>query len=307
MPHEPVAPPPSLASTLTPAPTATSFGRPWEGAVVNWHDWASGGQVSSPALDHDVIAMRTSGAVRLTQVRDGKTHTATVGFGNVTIHPRGMESSWAWDKPGAIMIMRMPPGLLQQAAEAMTSAPPPRTELENCFGRRDPLVERIVMQFLDELRAPLHPAQAYITQSLSHALAGHLVHRFNAHAARMQRQPQGLNPRALERVKDYIDSHLHEAIDLQSLANVANVSRFHFARMFRHSAGLSPMAWLEQARMRRACELIRAGGLTLAHIASLVGYEDQSYFTRRFRLAVGVTPAVYARGYAARRAPPDAA
>jgi AraC family transcriptional regulator len=295
MPNQLPASSDSLAAVLTPAPTATSFGRPWDGAVVNWHDWPSGGRVVSLELDHDVIAMRTSGTVRLTQVRDGQTHTDTVGVGNVTVHPRGMSSSWVWDNPGAIMIMRMPPSLLQQAADTLIRSPLPSTALRNCFGRRDAFVERIVMQFLDELHAPVHPSQEYISQALSHALAAHLVHRFNAHGATMHKLPPGLNPRAMERVKDYIEAHLHEAIDLQTLATLANVSRFHFARMFKQGAGISAMTYLEQARMRRACHLIRAGGLTLAHIASLVGYDDPSYFTRRFRAAVGMTPTAYAR------------
>lgn len=291
----------SLDAVLTPAPTVTSCGRPWDGAVVNWHDWLSGGSVTSPELDHDVIAMRTSGTVRLTQVRDGRTHAATVGVGNVTIHPKGMESSWAWDKPGAIMIMRMPPSLLRQASEALLRSPPPSTELQNCFGRRDPFVERIAMQFLDELHAPGHPAQAYISQALSHALAAHLVHRFNAQGATPHKLPAGLAPRVMERLKEYAEAHLHEEIDLQTLATLANVSRFHFARMFKRTAGMGAMAWLERARMRRACALIEAGGLPLAHIASLVGYTDQSYFTRRFRLVVGATPAAYAREAASDR------
>jgi len=82
------------------------------------------------------------------------------------------------------------------------------------------------------------------------------------------------------------------------LASVANVSRFHFARLFRRSTGSSAIAYLEQVRMRRAQELIRHGRLPLAQVAALVGYADQSYFTRRFRLAVGVTPARYARACA---------
>ena len=295
MSHPAASPSASLDAVLTPAPTQTSCGRPWDGAVVNWHDWRAGGRVTSPALDHDVVAMRTSGTVRLTQVRDGRTHTATVGIGNVTLHPKGMESSWVWDKPGAIMLMRVPPALLQQASEVLLRSPLPSTELQNCFGRRDPLVERIVMQFLDELRAPVHPAQAYISQALSHALAAHLVHRFNAQGARPDKLPAGLHPRTMERIEEYIDAHLHEEIDLETLATLANVSRFHFARLFKRSAGISAMAYLERARMRRACRLIVAGTLPLAHVASLTGYADQSYFTRRFRLVVGMTPAAYAR------------
>jgi AraC family transcriptional regulator len=285
-----------LAAQLSPSPTATSFGRTgWSGIVVNWHDWQSGGRVTSPELDHDVIAMRTSGIVRLTQIREGKTHTAVVTGGNVTVHPRGMESSWNWDRPGAILLMRIPSSLLLDAAEATVTAPPVRTELQNCFGRRDSFVERIGMLFLEELRSPCHPAQEYITQALSHALAAHLVQRFGCETLLPQRLPAGLHPRALQRVQDYIQSHLHEHVDLDTLAAVANVSRFHFARLFRKSAGMSAMAYLEQSRMERAQELIRRGEQSLARVAWQVGYGDQSYFTRRFRRFYGVTPSAYGR------------
>jgi AraC family transcriptional regulator len=287
--------PDRLAAPL-PAPTATSVDRPcWGGVVINWHDWQSGGRVDSPELDHDVIAMRTSGIVRLSQTRDGKTHTATVTSGNVTLHPRGMESSWSWDKPGAILITRIPPRLLVEAAEATVNSPPARPELMNCFGGREPFIERIGLLLLDELRTPSHPAQEYITQALSHALASHLVLRFNAEQRKPQRLPAGLHPAALQHVRDYIDSHLHERIDLETLAKIANVSRFHFARMFRVSAGMTAMAYLEQARMQRAQDLIRRGTWPLSRVAALVGYDDQSYFTRRFRLFSGLTPLAFAR------------
>lgn len=279
---------------LTPPPALTSFDRPWEGAVINWHEWKSGGKAASPELDHDTVAVRTSGTVRLSQVRDGKTHTATVTVGNVTVHPKGMESRLEWDLPGSALLMRLPPALLQQAAEATILAPLPKTELQNCFERRDTMIERIARHFLDELRAPPHPAQAYISQSLSQALAVHLVHRFNVKKSIQDKLPSALHPRSLQRIKDYINTHLHEHIDLQTLAAIANVSRFYFSRMFKQSTGISAMSYLERARMRRAQELIQQGNLPLGHIAQLVGYEDQSHFSRRFRLVIGLTPTAYA-------------
>ena len=282
-----------IAAELTPAPTITSAGRGWGGAMINLHDWTSGGNVSSPALDHDVIAMRVSGTVRLTQIRDGKTHTARVGTGNVTLHPRGMESRWNWDRPGGILLMRMPPELLQHAAEEITRSPRVNTELLNCFGRQDRFVEQIARQFQAELHVPAHPAQAYISQALSHALAAHMVCRFNAYGVRQKRQPQGLHPRVMQRIHDYIQANLHDPIDLKTLAGIAHVSRFHFARMFKESAGVSAMAYLETQRMQRAVELMQRGDLPLGQIAVLTGYTDQSYFTKRFRLHRGLTPTAY--------------
>lgn len=290
-----------LSAELTPPPDATSTARPWRGIAVNWHDWRSGGHVHSPALPHDVLAMRTSGAARLTQMRDGRTHTAFVVAGNMSLHPRGMESRWTWDQPGAIMLARIPQGLLRDAAEATLHAAPAQTALQNCFGRRDPFAERTMLLLLDELRAPPHPAQAYIAQALSHALAAHLVHRFNSAGVRLQPVPGGLQPRALQRIEDYVHAHLDQSISLDTLANLANVSRFHFARMFRDGAGVSAMAYVEEIRMKRAQELIAATELPLSQVAARVGYQDPSYFTKRFRLCFGCTPSDYAR--ALRRRP----
>lgn len=287
---------------LLATPVATTMDRPWDGVIINRYEWTAAGSVSSGVLDEDVIGMRLSGIVRLTQTRDDRTHSAMIGPGNIGIHPKGMPSAWTWDGPGEIMLMRVPPGLLQQAAETALRGALPRTALVNCFGTRDPFVERIVAQFLAELDRPAHPAQAYISQALSSALALHLVWRFNAQEAPREAVPRGLGARRLERVKAFVAANLHQEIDLQMLASVANVSRFHFARLFRQSTGCSAIAWLERERMRRAQELIRQGRLPLAQVASLVGYADQSYFTRRFRLMAGVTPAGYARACGPNRA-----
>lgn len=291
-----------VSEALACATTATSKGRDWQGVEVDWHDWKSGGYASATAHEYDTIVMRTSGTVRLTQTRDGKTHSATALPGNVTLHPRGMESKWAWDKPGAIAVVRLPVSLLTSAAMATLKAPPASVELQNCFGRKDVFVERIIALFIDELRGPPHPAQAYVTQALSSALACHMVVRFNGRGLPAHPLPSEMHARAIQRVKDYIRENLHEHISLDMLASVANVSRFHFARMFRAGAGVSPMHYLERARMDRAQDLLRKGGLPLAHVVLLVGYDDQSYFTRRFRLHAGMTPTAFARQFAAARA-----
>jgi len=285
----------SLDAQLKPAPDATSYARNWPGVVVNVHHWTSGGSAHSPVLDHDLIAMRATGVARLTQRRDGKTHSETVGTGNVTVHARGMESRWNWDQPGAIVILRIPYPLLQEAAEATLKLP--RPELRNCFGGRDLFTERVAMQFVEELKAPPHPSQAYITQALSQALAAHLLRRYGTQETAPSRQPSRLHPRTLQRITDFIEANLHEHIDLATLASIANVSRFHFARLFRASTGVSAMAYLEKCRMERAQALIRRGDLQLASIASLVGYDDPSYFTRRFRHFCGQTPSGWARSH----------
>lgn len=283
--------PPALPAV----PDASSAGRPWSGVTVNWHDWRDGGEARSPELDHDMIAMRTSGHARLTQIRGGKSHVGEVRAGNISLHPRGMESRWMWDRPGAILLLRVQQQLLVDAVAAVSGGAPQSVELPSVFAVRDQFIERMGLLLLQEVRTPAHPGQAYITQALSDALACHLVHRMAAGAARPERARPRMHPRTLRRVQEYIDAHLHEPIDLRTLAAVANVSHFHFTRMFRESAGMTAMMYLEQARMQHAMRLIGGGDLPIGRIASLVGYEDPSYFTKRFRLWFGKTPSAYAR------------
>ncbi|OON62734.1 hypothetical protein B0920_04675 [Massilia sp. KIM] len=230
--------------------------------------------------------------------RGAMLETIPVGAGSVGWHPRGTVSSWTWESRCALALVCIDPALLRHLAIANGCADWLERETQACPARRDPFAERLVALFVDELRKPPHPFQCQISQALTQALGLHLVQRFHARPALLGPAPHGLSPQTLERVLDYIETHLHEHIALQSLAQVAHVSRFHFARLFKESTGCSPMAYLERRRIARAQLLMRQGEASLGKIAAMVGYADQSYFTRRFRLNVGMTPAVFARRHA---------
>jgi hypothetical protein len=62
----------------------------------------------------------------------------------------------------------------------------------------------------------------------------------------------GLSPGAMRRVREYVEVHLGESIDLSMLAGVAGLSVHHFARQFRQSSGVTPHVYLTQKRVERA-------------------------------------------------------
>ena len=103
----------------------------------------------------------------------------------------------------------------------------------------------------------------------------------------------GLPPRALRRVRDYVLEHLADNISVEALAAIVGLSRFHFARAFKQSEGVTPHRFLLQCRVRRAQELLAGTELPLAQIALAAGFSDQSHCSRRFRELVGLTPSKY--------------
>jgi AraC family transcriptional regulator len=103
----------------------------------------------------------------------------------------------------------------------------------------------------------------------------------------------GLSVATRRRLRDYIDMHLTEPLTLGVLAEVACLSEYHLARMFRTSFGLPPHAWIAQQRIERARLLLRTTALPLAQVAARCGYANASHFSHRFSEALGVAPVVY--------------
>ena len=100
----------------------------------------------------------------------------------------------------------------------------------------------------------------------------------------------GLPPGAMRRVREYVETHLSESIDLTALAGIAGLSLYHFARAFKQSAGVTPHHYLVQRRVARAQEMMARTELSLAEIALATGFSDQSHFARHFRQTLGMTP-----------------
>lgn len=105
----------------------------------------------------------------------------------------------------------------------------------------------------------------------------------------------GLAGGALRRVRAYIDDHIGERISLDELARQAGVSRFHFARQFRLTTGESPMEYLRRIRIERSKSILQSRETPIAEVAAILGFSDQSHFTRIFARLVGVPPGSYAK------------
>jgi AraC family transcriptional regulator len=111
-----------------------------------------------------------------------------------------------------------------------------------------------------------------------------------------------LSADVLRRVVEHVEDHLGERISLDQLAALAGKSRFHFARQFRISTGLSPMGYVRQARIERASAILRERNTTIARVAVSLGFADQSHFTRTFGRVIGISPQSFTERHRARRA-----
>lgn len=97
-------------------------------------------------------------------------------------------------------------------------------------------------------------------------------------------------PGEIWHVQEFIEEHLGDNLTLVSLANVAGVSAGHFSRLFRNSLGVAPHQYLLKRRLDRARNLLQNNRHSIAEVASVTGFSDQSHLTRHFKRRFGITP-----------------
>lgn len=105
----------------------------------------------------------------------------------------------------------------------------------------------------------------------------------------------GLAPWAQRRCLDLMQARLAEDISLDELAAEAQLSPFHFARMFKHSVGVPPRVYLTRLRLERACELLERTDLPVTEIAIEVGYSSNQVLARVFLKHRRMSPSEYRR------------
>jgi AraC-like DNA-binding protein len=88
----------------------------------------------------------------------------------------------------------------------------------------------------------------------------------------------------------WIDHHSHRQIDLEDAAGHAEVSPFHFLRLFSAALGVTPHQYLVRSRLRHAARRLADDAGSITDIAYDVGFGDLSNFVRTFHRAAGVSP-----------------
>jgi AraC-like DNA-binding protein len=88
----------------------------------------------------------------------------------------------------------------------------------------------------------------------------------------------------------WIDAHSHQEIDLEHAAGQADISPFHFLRLFSSVLGVTPHQYLVRTRLRHAARLLADDDRPVTDVAYDVGFGDLSNFVRTFHRAAGVSP-----------------
>ncbi|NWK55274.1 AraC family transcriptional regulator [Verrucomicrobiaceae bacterium N1E253] len=97
----------------------------------------------------------------------------------------------------------------------------------------------------------------------------------------------------MELAIEQMRSSVSEPLALEAYARTSGFAVSQFSSLFKQYYGSSPMAYLAELRVQRACELFDTTGMSVKEVAFALGFEDPLYFSRMFKKVAGVAPSAY--------------
>jgi AraC family transcriptional regulator len=271
-------------------PQITSAPLGWRGYCLEQHR-VPPFEVQDVFWARDVVFVQQSSAITLEFKNGGHYTPKRILPGQVSLRPSGMRTSARTEDTIEFVSLSLEPSFISEACGKVPDLN--RFQLTTQHGIEDPFVEGVCIALRNEVLRGGTSGRLY-SESLASSLAVHLATRYGHGSGPFPGDRDPLPPRKIRQAIDHIHHHLHHDLSLKDIAGSVGLSPFHFARLFKRSIGLSPHQYLVRQRVERARQLLLQGDLSLAAIATAVGFCDQSHFTMHFRRIHKVTPKTYA-------------
>jgi AraC family transcriptional regulator len=258
----------------------------WKGISIEHHS-------QPPAecemhLPQYLICILLSACQMERRVNGGRLSRNDVKSGQVIVYPAASNHWIRWQEHAEFLLLLLDADLVTQVADGL--APRNIVEIVESKEREDLLMQQIGLALETEIDQGMVTSSSLYAESLTNALAAHLLRHYNVWKPPLRDTRKKYSTSTLRHVIAYIHDNLDQRLTLAELSFVADMSPYHFARIFKQVTGVTPHHYVLNARVERARDLLLQGKMTLAEIASKVGFFDQSHFTHSFKRIVGVTP-----------------
>ena len=271
----------------------TSAALAWQGLRVERHQL---GAMALPAHFHEqhllMLYRPTAAPVTVRRQQGGRLQRVVFHPGDLGLYPGGEYGPIAWDAPTDNVHLYLDAPHLETLARQDLDLT--RFTLRDRFGFADPLLGQLGQQLL-AAAGTQHPLGLLYVESLINVLCYHLIEH-HANCERHLGEGHRLPGLVLARIDAYLEAYADQPVTLDTLAGLANLSVFHFARRFKRTTGVSPYQYVLAWKMRRAQQLLRADEAPMADISDRLGFASPARFSTAFKRAIGVSPRAFQQG-----------
>ena len=256
------------------------------------------GIFTMPAVTEPLIAWITSGEAEAQEREDnGPWVTSHLKKGSLFVSAAGAPYEFRWrtltPEPFEVVLVLLSLPLFNEALADVFGANAEHARLRDVSGFEDQHLIPLLQQLREEAQRPA--ASRLFVRGIAQAIAIHLARNYTALTEAARGETSSLPGFKLRRVTDWMAEHMAEEFSLGRLAEQADMSEFHFNRLFKRTTGVPPSQYQIKLRMDAARRLLRETKKSVITVANDVGYSNPSHFAQLFRKETGLSPTDYRR------------
>jgi AraC family transcriptional regulator len=277
--------------------TRSSLDRGWKQLQLHVYNVVPQPEVipSPIATNAHTLPVLLQGTCKIQGLIDGRKVAAQTYPGTMSLTPLGVPTAYTWTETYVLAHLYLSPALTLSTANDLTRKDPEHVELVPTSFFRDAFIEQVCLALLKELESEGLFGSLY-ADTLAQALNLHLLRHYSSLKQTKDLPTGGLSQQQLKQVTEYIEAFLDSEVDLEHLAALSHVNPASFCKQFKRTTGLPPHQYVIFRRVERAKELL-IRDISIAEVAQLVGFFDQSHLIRHFKYWVGVSPKDYRQGF----------
>ena len=249
---------------------------------------------SIPPLDNHCVILQLGPAATVKARIGDHSFEQILQTGEIVVVPADLPLHWQQSDSAAshTLHLYLHPEFLRSTAAAI-DLDFNQISIAPHFGMNDEHIHHIGLSVHCELQNVNVIGRIY-ADSLAKVLAMQLARRYS-YLNDLRVNSGGMAPRKLRKAVEFINENLdqEQTVALSAVAEVVQMSYFHFSRAFKQSTGVSPNVYMTEQRIERAKKLLSETELPIADIALRTGFASQSHFTTAFRKLVWTTPKAF--------------
>lgn len=248
-------------------------------------------------LTYHLITVYMGAPSRQQSILSGRNYNILQSAGSVAVISAATPlRSWYDEVEQDDIYLHLEPEFIKRVATESADIDSDRVEIVTALNSRNPVIESMARMAFDELQRGDATASNLYADSIANLLAVQLLRQYSSNRLPPEKNyVNGLTNKKLSLVLDLIESDLSEDLSLKVLAAAADLSEYHFLRMFKQSTGYTPHQYVINRRIECAKELLRKTEMNITEIANLLGFSSSAHFTHHFRRKTGLTPSDFTK------------
>jgi len=261
----------------------------WTSLRLTRFDNAERAELHLPPSDHQSIVLVNAGRHTIESRHGNRWHAANYGPGTIGLTAPGQSTDIRWYGTERTLTthVELPSALIDRTCVELWGRDAARLGRPDALAVEDPVLSSVI----DALcTAAGNGVDEFYAESAATFLSAHLL---TAHAVAPAPREFGREDQRVRRAARFIRDNHQQPLTLAEMAAVADLSPFHFLRVFKAATGQTPYRFLTKVRVDRARRHLARSELSITEIAHLCGFASPARLTAAFRSETGMSPSGY--------------